>query len=162
MDVTATGAVSFQVLVEGSNAPLAIPTVVLRHGAEQATLAHGCGGVISLAWGYDAGDSCATTVPGTPLEMLELVEGDAATVAIDGWTITEARATCGRIVSESGSPDIFEPMSQCTATATLEDGTITVSGLPKAPNAWVLELSFTARNAAGDSFSANYVYIHVR
>jgi len=163
VDVTATGAVSFQVIVEGSNAPLAIPTVVLRHGTDEAALAYGCGGIISLAWGYEAGDSCATTVPVTPLEMLELVEGDAATVAIDGWTITEASATCGRIVSESGSPDVFEAMSQCAVAATLTDSTITVSRIPKAPNAWVLELSFTARNPAGDSFSGpNYMYIHVR
>lgn len=163
LDVIATGAVGFQVLVEGSNAPLAIPAVVLRRGLDEAALAYGCGGVISLAWGYDAGDSCATTVPATPLEMLELVEGDTATLTIDGWTITDASASCGRISSEAGSPDTFEPIAQCTVAATLKDSTITVSNLPRAPNAWVLELRFTARNAAGDSFSGpNYVYIHVR
>ncbi len=161
--VAPTGAVNFQVLVEGSDVPLRMPPIVLRHGADQAVMAHGCGGVISLAWGYETSDSCGTTVPSAPFETLELVEGAAATVTIDGWTITDASASCGRLVSQSGSPDQLEAMQECAVAVTLNESTITVSGLPRAANSWVLELSFTARNAAGDSFSGpNYVFVHVR
>lgn len=163
VDVIATGAVGFQVLVEGSNAPLAIPAVVLRRGVDEAALAYGCGGVISLAWGYDTSDSCATTLPLTSLATLELASGEFANVTIDGWTITDASATCGRITTAPDTADQFEAMTECTVIAELSDLTISVSGLPKAANPWVLELRLTARNAAGDSFSGPfYAYIFVR
>jgi hypothetical protein len=161
--VTTSGSVAYQVLVEGSDVPLDIPPVVLRHGADQATMAWGCGGSISLGWGYDAGDSCATTLPSTPLETLELATGDVATVTIDGWTVTDARATCGRITTAPDAPSLFEVMTECTVTAVLKGSTVSVSGLPKEANAWVVELNLTARNAVGDGFSGPfYAYIFVR
>jgi hypothetical protein len=161
--VTASGSIAYQVLVEGSDAPLHIPPVVLRHGADQATMGWGCGGSISLGWGYDAGDSCGTTLPSTPLETLELAVGDVATVTIDGWTITDTRATCGRIVTEQNAPSLYEAMSECTVTAVLNDSTVTVGGLPRGANPWAVELNLTARNAVGDGFSSPfYAYLFVR
>ena len=161
--VNASGSLAYQVLVEGSDMPLHIPPIVLRHGADQATMGWGCGGSISLGWGYDTGDSCATTVPSTPLETLELAAGDVATVTIDGWTITDARATCGRIITEPNAPPQYEVMSECTVTAVLQDSTVSVSGLPKGGNPWVVELHLTARNAVGDGFSGPfYAYVFVR
>ena len=161
--VSASGSVAYQVLIEGSDVPLHIPPVVLRHGADQATMGWGCGGSISLGWGYDAGDSCATTLPSTPLETLELAAGEVATVTIDGWTITGARATCGRITPAPDAPSLFEAMTECTVTAVLKGSTISVSGLPKGANAWVVELNLTARNAVGDGFSGPfYAHLFVR
>ena len=161
--VTASGSLAYQVLVEGSDVPLHIPPVVLRHGADQAAMGMGCGGSISLGWGYDASDSCATTVPSTPLETLTLAAGDVATVTIDGWTIAETSATCGRIITEQNSPSLYEAMTECTVTAVLQDSTISVSGLPKGGNPWVVELNVTARNAVGDGFSSPfYAYVFVR
>jgi hypothetical protein len=161
--ISASGRLAYQVLVEGNDVPLDIPPVVLRHGADEATLAYGCGGAISLGWGYDTGDSCATTLPSTPLETLELAAGDVATVTIDGWTITDARATCGRITTAPDAPSLFEVMTKCTVTAVLKDSTISVSGLPKGGNPWVVELNLKARNAVGDGFSGPfYAYLFVR
>lgn len=161
--VTASGSLAYQVLVEGSDVPLHIPPVVLRHDADQAVMRMGCGGTISLGWGYDSGDSCATTVPSTPLETLELAAGDVANVTIDGWTITDTSATCGRIITEQNSPSLYEAMSECTVTAVLKDSTVSVSGLPKGGNPWVVELHLTARNAVGDGFSGPfYAYLFVR
>lgn len=161
--VTASGSLTYQVLVEGSDVPLHIPPVVLRHDADQAAMGMGCGGTISLGWGYDAGDSCATTLPSTPLETLELAAGDVATLTIDGWTITDASATCGRIITEQNAPSLYEAMSECTVTAVLQDSTISVRGLPKGGNPWVVELNLTARNAVGDGFSSPfYAYLFVR
>ena len=161
--VTASGRFAYQVLVEGSDVPLHIPPVVLRHGADQATMGMGCGGSISLGWGYDASDSCATTLPSTPLETLELAVGDVATLTIDGWTITETSATCGRIITEQNSPSLYEAMSECTVSAVLKDSAISVSGLPKGGNPWVVELNLAARNAVGDGFSSPlYAYVFVR
>jgi hypothetical protein len=161
--VSASGSLAYQVLVEGSDVPLHIPPVVLRHDADQAVMGMGCGGTISLGWGYDAGDSCATTVPSTPLETLELAAGDVATLTIDGWTIADTSATCGRIITEQNSPSLYEAMSECTVTAVLKDSTVNVSGLQKGGNPWVVELHLTARNAVGDGFSSPfYAYVLVR
>jgi hypothetical protein len=161
--VTASGNLAYQVLVEGSDVPLHIPPVVLRHDADQAVMGMGCGGTISLGWGYDAGDSCATTLPSTPLETLELAAGDVATVTIDGWTITDTSASCGRIITEQNAPSLYEAMSECTVTAVLQDSTISVSGLPKGGNPWVVELNVVARNSVGDGFSGPfYAYVFVR
>ena len=161
--IRASEIIAYQVLVEGSDVPLHVPPVVLHHGADQATMGKGCGGAISLGWGWDASDSCATTVPSTPLETLELVAGDVPTLTIDGWTITDTGATCGRIVTEQNSPSLYEAMSECTVTAILKDSTVSVSGLPKGGNPWVVELNLTARNAAGDAFSGPfYAYVLVR
>ena len=161
--VTASGSVAYQVLVEGSDVPLHIPPVVLRHDADQATMGWGCGVFISLGWGYDAGDSCATTLPSIPLETLELAAGDVATVAIDGWTISDTSATCGRIITEQNSPSLYEAMTECIVTAVLKDSTVSVSWLPKGGNPWVVEVHLTARNAVGDGFSGPfYAYLFVR
>jgi hypothetical protein len=161
--VTASGSLAYQVLVEGSDVPLHIPPVVLRHGADHAVMGMGCGGTISLGWGYDAGDSCATTLPSTPLETLELAAGDVATLAIDGWTISDTGATCGRNITEQNSPSLYEAMTECTVTAVLKDSTVSVSGLQKGGNPWVVELQLTARNAVGDGFSSPfYAYVFVR
>jgi hypothetical protein len=160
--VTASGSLAYEVLVEGSDVPLHIPPVELRHDADQAVMGMGCGGMISLGWGYDAGDSCATTLPSTPLETLELAAGKVATVTIDGWTITATSASCGRIITEQNAPSLYEAMSECTVTAVLKDSTVSVSGLPKGDNAWVVELNLTARNAVGDGFSSPfYAYLFV-
>jgi hypothetical protein len=161
--VTASGSLAYQVLIEGSDVPLHIPPVVLRHGADQAVMGMGCGGSISLGWGYDASDSCATTLPSTPLENLELAVGDVATVTIDAWTITDTSATCGRIITEQNSPSRYEPMSECTVTAVLQNSTINISGLPRGRNPWVVELNVAGRNAVGDGFSSPfYAYVFVR
>jgi hypothetical protein len=164
VDVAATGAVTFQVLVEGGEDPLRIPAVVIRQvGGDEATMGMGCGVVISLAWGYDTSDSCATTLPATPLETLEFTGRAAATVSLPGWAISDPSVACGRITTSPGDPSQFEAMSNCTAIVGLGDSAISISGLPRAANAWVLELRMTARNGAGDSFSGPfYAHIFVR
>ena len=102
-------------------------------------------------------------MPSTPLETLELAAGDVATVAVDGWTISDTSATCGRITTEQNSPSLYEAMSECTVTAVLKDSTVSVSGLQKGGNPWVVELHLTARNAVGDGFSSPfYAYVFVR
>jgi hypothetical protein len=160
--VTISGNVKFQVLAEGSDVALHIPAIPLRHGSDVALMGWGCGG-LSLAWGYDASDSCATSLPGTPLETLELTAGDTATVVIDGWTFSNATATCGRIQTQPGSPDLYEALTTCHVTAELKNGAVSISGLNSAANAWVLEIQMTATNAAGDSFYGPiYAYVHVR
>ena len=163
VDVASTGAVTFQVLVQGGEDPLRIPTVLLRQGGAEATLAMGCGVVISLAWGYESADSCATTLPATPLETLEVTGPAAATVSLPGWTLTEPSVACGRIVTSQDAPSRFEATSDCRAIVGLGSGAISISGLPKSANAWAVEVKFSARNPAGDSFSGPfYAYIFVR
>jgi hypothetical protein len=160
--VLVSGNVRFQVLVEGSDVVLPLPTVSIRHGLAKATMRTGCVNSISLAWGYTAFDDCATTVAATPLETLELSNQTHATVAIDGWTITAAEARCGRIVTSSGAPSLFEAMAQCRVSAALTHQTIIVKDLPATTKPWVVELQLTAKNGAGDSFSAPfYAYVHV-
>ena len=162
VNVVPSGNVTFQVLVEGSDVALHIPTVAIRHGLDEATMGYGCGGSISLAWGYSAGDSCATSLPATPLETLELSKDTVATVTINGWTISAPEARCGRIVTSPGAPSLFEPMAECRVSAALTHQTIIIMGLPAAAKPWVVELQLTAKNAAGDSFSAPfYAYVHV-
>jgi hypothetical protein len=162
VQTVATGNITFQVLIEGSDVALHIPPVVIRHGLDEATMGYGCGGSISLAWGYSAGDSCATTLPPTPLKTLELSKDTVPTVTIDGWTISEPTASCGRIATSPGAPELFEPMDQCRVSASLVQQTIIIMGLPAATEPWVVELNLTALNAAGDSFSGPfYAYVHV-
>jgi len=96
IQVVASGNVTFQALVEGSDRALHIPPVVIRHGLDEATMSRGCPGSISLAWGYTASDDCATTIPETPLKTLELSKDTVPTLRIEGWTITAADARCGR------------------------------------------------------------------
>jgi hypothetical protein len=163
VQAVASGKIRFQVLIEGSDVPLRIPPVVIQHGLDRATMGYGCGGTISLAWGYETGESCATTLPPTPLETLELAKDTVPTVTIDGWTISEPTASCGRIVTSPGAPDLFEPIDQCRVSASLAQQTIIILGLPAATKPWVVELNLTAQNAAGDSFSGPfYAYVHVR
>jgi hypothetical protein len=162
VQVVASGNVTFQALVEGSDRALHIPSVVIRHGLGEATMGTGCGGSISLAWGYTAFDDCATTLPATPLETLELSKDTLPTVRIDGWTISTPVARCGRIVTSPGAPSLFEPVAQCRVSAALTHQTIIIMGLPAATKPWVVELQLTATNAAGDSFTAPfYAYVHV-
>jgi hypothetical protein len=163
VQAVASGSISFQVLIEGSDVALHIPPVVIRHGLDEATMGYGCGGSISLSWGYTAGDSCATTLPPTPLETLELSKDTVPTATINGWTISAPTARCGRIVTSPGAPSLFEPTDQCRVSASLVEQTIIILGLPAATEPWVVELNLTAHNAAGDSFSGPfYAYVHVR
>jgi hypothetical protein len=160
--VTISGTVTFQVLVEGSDVPLHIPAIPLRHGSDVAMMGWGCGG-ISLSWGYSGIDDCATTLPSQPLQTLELATGDQATVATEGWTFKGVSATCGRIKTDPGSPDLYEAMATCPVTAEVKNGAITISGLKSAANPWVLEIQMIATNAAGDQFFGPiYAYVHVR
>jgi hypothetical protein len=160
--VISSGTVTFQVLVEGSDVALHIPKVVIRHGLDEATMSTGCLGSISLAWGYTASDDCATTVPETPLKTLELSKDTVPTLRIDGWTITAADARCGRIVTSSGAPSLFEPVAQCQISAAITHSIVIFSAFPAAATPWVVELQLTAKNAAGDSFTAPfYAYVHV-
>jgi hypothetical protein len=162
VQVVASGNVTFQVLVEGSDRALHIPSVVIRHGLDEATMSTGCLGSISLAWGYTAFDDCATTIPETPLKTLELSKDTVPTLRIDGWTITAADARCGRIVTNSGAPSLFEPVAQCQISAAITHSILIFSAFPAAANPWVVELQLTAKNAAGDSFTAPfYAYVHV-
>jgi hypothetical protein len=162
VQIVISGNVTFQALVEGSDRALHIPSVAIRHGLDEATMGTGCGGSISLAWGYTAFDDCATTLPSTPLETLELSKDTVPTVRLDGWTMTAAEARCGRIVTSPGAPSLFEPVAQCRVWAAITHGIIIFSAFPAAPKPWVVELQLTATNAAGDSFTAPfYAYVHV-
>jgi hypothetical protein len=162
VQIVISGNVTFQALVEGSDRALHIPSVAIRHGLDAATMGTGCGGSISLAWGYRAVDDCATTLPSTQLETLELSKDTLPTVRIDGWTITAAEARCGRIVTSPGAPSLFEPVAQCRVWAAITHGIIIFSAFPAAPKPWVVELQLTASNAAGDSFTTPfYAYVHV-
>jgi hypothetical protein len=162
VQVAASGNVTFQALVEGSDRLLHIPSVVIRHGLDEATMSTGCLGSISLAWGYTAFDDCATTLPEGPLKTLELSKDTVPTLRIDGWTITAADARCGRIVTSSGAPSVFEPVAQCRVWAAITHGIIIFDAFPAATEPWVVELQLTAKNAAGDSFTAPfYAYVHV-
>ena len=76
-------------------------------------------------------------------QILELAAGDVATVTIDGWTIADTSATCGRITTDASAPSLYEAMSECTVTAVLKDSTVSVSRLPKGGNPWVIELNLT-------------------
>jgi len=141
---------------------LHIPSVVIRHGLDEAEMSTGCLGSISLAWGYTAFDDCATTVPESPLKTLELSKDTVPTLRIEGWTITAADARCGRIVTSSGAPSVFEPVAQCRVWAAITHGIIIFDAFPAATEPWVVELQLTAKNAAGDSFTAPfYAYVHV-
>ncbi len=161
--VAASGDVRYQVLVESSELLLNHPDLVLRHGADEATMAQGCGGTISLGWGYDTSDSCATTVPSTPLETLAFATGDVATLSIDGWTFSFAGATCGHIKKEAASPDLYEAAADCTVTVNHSDSTISITGIPKGSEPWVLELGLVATNPGGDSFTGPfYALVDVR
>jgi hypothetical protein len=161
VQAVAIGNITFQVLIEGSDAAIHIPPVVIRHGLDEAAMGNGCGITISLSWGYSAGDSCATTLPPTPLKTLELSKDTLPTVTINGWTITTADALCGRIVASPGEPSLFEATKQCRVSASLVEQTIIIMGLPAATEPWAVELTLTAQNAAGDSFSGPfYAYVH--
>ena len=138
--VTASGNVRYQVLVEGSDLLLPHPPVVLRHGTDEATMGEGCGSLITLAWGNETTDQCGTSIPSTPLETIALATDEVATVSLDGWSITRASATCGRIQTEPGGLELYEAQPQCTVNATLKDSIITVGGLTRASEPWLLEL----------------------
>jgi hypothetical protein len=162
VQVVVSGNVTFQILVEGSDRALHIPSVVIRHGLDEATMGTGCVGSISFAWGYTAFDDCATTLPAAPLETLQLSRDTLPTVRIDGWTISTPVARCGRIVTSPGAPSLFEPVAACRVSAALTHQTIIIMGLPAATKPWVVKLGLTAKNAAGDSFTAPfYAYVHV-
>jgi hypothetical protein len=94
--VRPTRNVDFEVLIEGTDMPLRIPPIVLTAGGQGIAMHGGCWS-ISLAWGYDAGDQCGTTIPSEPIETIVMARDGAAEVTIDGWVISRADAVCGRL-----------------------------------------------------------------
>jgi hypothetical protein len=146
--VTASGTVGYSVLVEGNQAPLDLPAVRLGGPDGSAEMRAGCGISISLSWGYQASDSCGTTLPADPIEELALPPTGAATVRLDGWTITEAGAACGRIAD--GDPALFEALDGCSVQAAVGDGDVVLSGLPT--GRWLVELTLGSENDVGDTF----------
>jgi hypothetical protein len=150
--VTASGTVGYSVVVEGNQDPLDLPVVRLSGPNGDAEMRSGCGVSISLSWGYQASDSCATTLPSQPIQELTLAPTGAATVSLDGWTITEAGAACGGI--SNGDPALFEAQAACTVEAAVVDGEVRLDGLPG--GRWLVELSVSAENEIGDAFTGPF------
>lgn len=160
--VEPSGPVTFEVLVEGSDVPLHIPPIVLAADGQQIEMQGGCWS-IGLSWGYSAGDSCGTTIPGQPIESIEMDRGAAATITIDGWIVSRADALCGRLKRAPGNPDLFEAKPDCTVQATLDGGAVQLEGLKPSAEPWLVELTLAAEAAWGDGFSGPfYAYVSVR
>lgn len=152
VSVAASGTVGYSVVVEGNQSLLDLPAVRLTGPDGSAEMLSGCGVSISLSWGYQASDSCGTTLPAEPIQELTLAPAGAATVTLDGWTITEAGAACGHILD--GDPALFEQLAECTGEAAVTGGEVRLDGLPN--GRWLVELSLSAASEIGDGFSGPF------
>lgn len=161
--VVASDGVDFEVLIEGSDVPLHLPQVLLVARDKAVPMPVGCGLSLSLAWGYQASDSCGTTIPSEPIGTLNLAPGEAATIALDGWTVTAAAARCGRLRQAAGDPDLFEAIAGCTVNADLDSGVVRVEGMKQSPEPWLVEVQLAARSPWGDAFVGPfYAWVDVR
>jgi hypothetical protein len=158
VNVTSSGSLAYEVRVDGAPSVLARPPVMVAGTGKAARMTEGCGIYIDLAFGYQAIDDCATSLPGDPIPTVRVRDG-RVDILIPDWTITGGTVRCGRI----GSDDIpnFVPLPRCRPAAHIDGSTATITGLPTTGGARLLEFGFTARNAAGDEFGVPY-YAWVR
>lgn len=156
--VTVDGSVAYEVLVDQAEAPLAIPPVLIAGAGKAARMTQGCGMYLQLAWGYDAVDDCATTLPGDPIPTIAARNG-RVDIRIPGWTIVDGIVRCGRI-GPNDIPEFIE-LHGCHPHANLDGSSATISGLPSDGGRRLLEFYLTAQDAAGDDFHVPY-YAWVR
>jgi hypothetical protein len=73
----------------------------------------GCGTMLQLANGYSAGDNCGSIGYPAGLEALHVPAWSVVTFEIPGWSIDSWYGSCGRIDTDGGGYESFNPVNGC-------------------------------------------------
>jgi hypothetical protein len=155
MSVTVTGRVSYEIRIEGNDALIDLPELVLKAGGSEVEMLPECF-MLTPSWSDPISDSCPSLLPDESLDALQIAAGEVATMSLEGWTITDATVRCGRLISDGDHPGELEPMPGCAIEAEFDGGRLRLIGAEPSPEPWLVQLNLTARNRAGDAFENGF------
>lgn len=149
VSVRPEGVVAYAIRIQ--TAPLIIPSRIVTTGSHRWS--ERCGIHIATFTGGDLYDDCATDIDTSRTPVITAT-GGRVTASMAGWTIDKPTVRCGGLTKDDVPR--FQAKASCTARVeALDANTVRITGLPTG-HRWLVEVSFSATDAAGDRIDTGY------